>query len=329
LKLLKFGVSFPNANIFKPDPHLWAKVKPDCVAAARHQETGKTMSDHQPKSRVIRSMLFGRLLMVAVLLMLILATDASTGQTWSLIWSDEFNGAAGSPVDTTKWVFDIGGGGWGNNELEYYTNSAPNASMDGNGNLVITAIKETLPRKKRCWYGRCQYSSARIKTAGTFMQAYGRFEARIKVPYGQGIWPAFWMLGKNINKVGWPRCGEIDIMENIGREPAKAHGTIHGPGYSGANGIGAAYNLSTGAFADDFHLFAIEWEPGGAIRWYVDGNLYQTRTQADLPAGAVWVFDRPFFILLNLAVGGSWPGNPDATTVFPQRMYVDYVRVYQ
>ena len=272
------------------------------------------------------------LLPITVFLIFIVATNARpiaypNAQTWTLIWSDEFNGAEGSPVDGAKWAFEIGGNGWGNNELEYYTSSTRNASMDGNGNLVITAINETLPKKPRCWYGRCQYSSARLKTVGKF-QAYGRFEARIKVPYGQGIWPAFWMLGNNIKKAGWPNCGEIDIMENIGREPAAVHGTIHGPGYSGANGIGAAYDLPTRAFADEFHVFAIEWEPG-AIRWYVDGNLYQTRTPADLPAGAAWVFDHRFFMLLNVAVGGNWPGNPDATTVFPQRMYVDYVRVYQ
>lgn len=285
---------------------------------------------YRPDTPAICSFAFVRsLLTINVFLIFIVAANAyPTAQTRTLVWSDEFNGAAGSPVDSAKWVFDIGGGGWGNNELEYYTNSTRNASMDGNGNLVITAVKETLPKKNRCWYGRCQYSSARIKTVGKFKQAYGRFEARIKIPYGQGIWPAFWMLGKNINKVSWPNCGEIDIMENIGREPSTAHGTIHGPGYSGANGIGAAYDLSAGAFADDFHVFAIEWEPG-AIRWYVDDNLYQTRTQADLPAGAAWVFDHPFFMLLNVAVGGYWPGNPDATTVFPQRMYVDYVRVYQ
>lgn len=234
-------------------------------------------------------------------------------------WADEFDGPANTLPDPSKWTYDLGNNnGWGNRELETYTNSLQNVHLDGAGRLVIHVDRSG-----------STYTSARIKTQGLISARYGRIEARIRLPFGQGIWPAFWMLGKNINKVGWPRCGEIDIMENIGREPAKAHGTIHGPGYSGANGIGAAYNLSTGAFADDFHVFAIEWEPGGAIRWYVDGNHYQTRTQADLPAGAVWVFDRPFFILLNLAVGGSWPGNPDATTVFPQRMYVDYVRVYQ
>ncbi|HJU54809.1 MAG TPA: glycoside hydrolase family 16 protein [Pyrinomonadaceae bacterium] len=255
-------------------------------------------------------------------------SQANAQTTWTLVWGDEFNGSAGAAVDGTKWVMETGGGGWGNNELEYYTNSTRNAAMDGTGNLVITAIQETLARKFRCWYGQCQYTSARLKTQGKFNQAYGRFEARIKVPYGQGIWPAFWMLGNNIQKAGWPNCGEIDIMENIGREPAIVHGTIHGPGYSGANGIGSGYSLQSGAFSDTFHVFAVEWEPN-VIRWYVDGALYQTRTPADLPAGASWVFDHPFFMILNLAVGGYWPGNPEATTMFPQKMYVDYVRVYR
>jgi len=250
------------------------------------------------------------------------------GQSWRLVWSDEFNGPKGSTVDESKWSFDIGGGGWGNKELEYYTSSTRNASMNGKGQLVITAIKEKLPKKQLCWYGRCRYSSARIKTIGKFEQAYGRFEARIKLPAGQGIWPAFWMLGNNIESAGWPGCGEIDIMENIGREPSTTHGTIHGPGYSGADGIGAPYNAPGVAFSDGFHIFAVEWEPG-AIRWYVNGNLFQTRTPADLPRGAEWVFDHPFFIIMNLAVGGSWPGSPDASTLFPQRMHVDYVRVYQ
>jgi beta-glucanase (GH16 family) len=253
---------------------------------------------------------------------------AEKSQGWTVVWSDEFNGPAGSTVDGSKWVFDIGGGGWGNKELQYYTNSTRNASMDGAGNLVLTALKETLHRRYRCWYGQCQYSSARIKTKAKFERAYGRFEARIRVPYGQGLWPAFWMLGNNIDSARWPACGEIDIMENIGREPSTVHGTIHGPGYSGASGIGAPYHLPSGAFSDDFHVFAIEWEPS-VIRWYVDGNLYQTRAPADLPAATNWVFDHPFFMLLNVAVGGNWPGSPDETTAFPQKMYVDYVRVFQ
>jgi beta-glucanase (GH16 family) len=260
----------------------------------------------------------------------VFSVTAFAQTTWTLAWSDEFNGSAGSAVDGSKWVAEVGNGsnGWGNHQREYDTNSTKNASMDGAGNLVITAIKESLGKKYRCWYGECQYTSARLKTQGKFEQAYGRFEARIKLPYGQGMWPAFWMLGNNIQTAGWPACGEIDIMENIGREPSIVHGTIHGPGYSGANGIGSQYALTTGAFSDAFHVFAVEWEPN-QIRWYVDGNLYQTRTPADLPPGSAWVFDHPHFVLLNLAVGGYWPGDPDTTTVFPQKMYVDYVRVYR
>ena len=275
-----------------------------------------------------RSAVFGGVLLLSALL---LAPHAAPrAQTWTLVWSDEFNGPAGSAVDSTKWVFETGNGsnGWGNHELEYYTSSTKNAAMDGAGNLVITAVKETLAPKYRCWNGQCQYTSARLKTQGKFEQAYGRFEARIKVPYGQGMWPAFWMLGNNIQTAGWPTCGEIDIMENIGREPSIVHGTIHGPGYSGANGIGAPYTLPSGNFSDDFHIFAVEWEPN-VIRWYVDGILYQTRTPSDLPAGTTWVFDHPFFIILNEAVGGYWPGDPDSTTVFPQKMTIDYVRVYK
>jgi beta-glucanase (GH16 family) len=173
------------------------------------------------------------------------------------------------------------------------------------------------------------YTSARLKTLGRFSQTYGRFEARIKIPKGQGIWPAFWMLGDDIIKSGWPASGEIDIMENIGKEPALVHGTIHGPGYNGAGGIGSSYALpDKRPFADDFHIYAVEWEPN-AIRFYVDKDLYATRTPAELPPGGKWVFDHPFFILLNVAVGGGWPGSPDASSVFPQEMLVDYVRVYR
>jgi beta-glucanase (GH16 family) len=239
--------------------------------------------------------------------------------TWRLVWSDEFDGPDGAGVDPTKWVPETGGSGWGNNELEYYTNRLDNAYIE-KGSLVIKANQEA--------YANRIYTSARLKTQGKFTQKYGRFEARIKLPQGQGIWPAFWMLGDNIDQAGWPMCGEIDIMENIGKEPSTVHGTIHGPGYSGDKGLGASYSLPNGGkFADDYHLFAIEWDPD-AIRWYVDGNLYETRTPSDA-AGKTWVFDHPFFIILNVAVGGNWPGNPDATTVFPQKLLVDYVRVYE
>jgi beta-glucanase (GH16 family) len=244
---------------------------------------------------------------------------------WQLVWSDEFNGPNDSAVDQSKWVFDVGGEGWGNQELEFYT-SRPQNVFVREGNLVIEARRENYTGPDKV---SRNYTSARLKTAGKFSQAYGRFEARIKIPSGQGMWPAFWMLGDDIEKAGWPACGEIDIMENIGKEPSMVHGSIHGPGYVGADGIEAHYALpGNRRFADDFHVFAVEWEPN-AIRFYVDDELYVTRTRADLRPGWKWVFDHPFFLLLNLAVGGDWPGNPDASTGFPQTMLVDYVRVYR
>jgi beta-glucanase (GH16 family) len=239
--------------------------------------------------------------------------------SYVLSWSDDFSGANGSSPDSSKWVMETGGGGWGNNELETYTSRPENAKIQ-DGNLVITAIQENFTGTDGI---SRPYTSARMKTAGKFDQKYGRFEARIKMPAGQGIWPAFWMLGNNIDSVPWPSCGEIDIMENLGKEPATVHGSLHASGFDST----ASYSLSTGKFADDFHVFAIEWEPA-AIRFYVDGNLYDTRTPANVPAGKTWAFDHPFFILLNVAVGGNWPGSPDATSTFPQNMLVDYVKVY-
>ena len=249
--------------------------------------------------------------------------SGSTGE-WQLTWSDEFDGPDGTAPDSSRWAFDLGGGGWGNNELQTYTDRRENAVIRG-GALVIHAARETFTGGDGI---RRDYTSARLKTLGRFTQAYGRFEARIRIPRGQGIWPAFWMLGQDITTAGWPACGEIDVMENIGREPAIVHGTIHGPGYSGGQGIGAAFTSPGGPFAEDFHVFAVEWE-AQAMRWYVDGALFQTRTPANLPAGSRWVFDHPFFLLLNVAVGGNWPGSPDATTAFPQEMLVDWVRVYR
>ncbi|MEV6376878.1 RICIN domain-containing protein [Micromonospora musae] len=241
----------------------------------------------------------------------------------AVTWSDDFNGPAGTPPDQNKWKYDIGGGGWGNNELQYYTSSTRNAALDGNGNLVITARREN-PANHSCWYGSCQYTSARLLTAGTFAQAYGRFEARIKIPRGQGLWPAFWMLGTSSNS--WPDRGEIDIMENVGREPSTVHGTLHGPGYSGGNAVTGQTSLPGGqALADAFHTYTVDWAPD-SITWYLDGVQYSRKTPADL-RGNRWVFDHPFFMIMNVAVGGNWPGSPDGTTVFPQQMVVDYVRV--
>jgi beta-glucanase (GH16 family) len=252
------------------------------------------------------------------------ATLETPGGVWTLTWSDEFNGPNGSAPDPSKWTFVTGGNGWGNKELEYYTSRAENAHID-DGNLVITALKEDYTGPDGV---ARNYTSARMQTVGKFDQAYGRFEARIKIPYGQGIWPAFWLLGANMDIAHWPGAGEIDIMENIGREPPTVHGTIHGPGYSGSKGIGAPFSLDSGRFADAYHIYAIEWQPN-QIRFYVDDHLYETRTPADLPSGTKWVYDHPFYILLNCAVGGGWPGNPDDTSIFPQKMLVDYVRVYK
>jgi beta-glucanase (GH16 family) len=262
---------------------------------------------------------------VAALACALLALAAAPGcggetepEVYGLIWQDEFDGPAGQLPDPAKWQFDVGTD-WGNLQLEYDTNRAENCSLDGQGNLAITAREEE-------WQGQ-PYTSARIKTMGLFARAYGRFEARIKLPVGQGIWPAFWMLGNDFPGVSWPGCGEIDIMEYRGQEPRVLVGSVHGPGYSGNGALTRTHTLAQGGFHLDYHIFAIDWEPE-SITWSVDGYVYHRITPADLPAGTRWVFDHPFFILLNVAVGGRWVGSPNASTVFPQAMLVDYVRVY-
>ncbi len=244
---------------------------------------------------------------------------------WTLVWSDEFEGEANTPINVENWTCQIGGDGWGNGEMEYYTDRVENVSLDGSGNLAIVARAEN-PDDYSCYYGRCAFTSARCITADKVEFTYGRVEARLKIPYGQGIWPAFWMLGANFSEVGWPNSGEIDIMENVGYEPRTVHGTVHGPGYSGASGIGGGYSLDED-FSADFHVYAIEWD-AHVIRWYVDGTLYNSVSLNDL-RNREWVFDHDFFLLLNVAVGGGWPGYPDKTTEFPQTMLVDYVRVYE
>jgi beta-glucanase (GH16 family) len=244
--------------------------------------------------------------------------------TPALIWSDEFNQAVHTTPDPAKWAYDLGGGGWGNNELETYTDSADNASVaddpgatDGRA-LLIKAIESSSGG----------YTSARIKTQGKFTARYGRIEARMKIAGGQGIWPAFWMLGANIDTVNWPGCGEIDVLESIGANPRKVYGTLHGPGYSGDHGLQGSTLLASGTLDQAYHVYAVDWSPGKIV-WSFDGAAYHTETPATIPAGTRWVFDdSPFFLLLNLAVGGFWPGNPDSTTSFPQTLAVDYVRVY-
>ncbi|HXN53534.1 MAG TPA: glycoside hydrolase family 16 protein [Candidatus Acidoferrum sp.] len=247
-------------------------------------------------------------------------------EDYALVWSDEFDGKNGSVPDASKWTYDIGGSGWGNHELEFYTNRVENARIE-DGNLVITARQEAYAGPDGAKFN---YTSARLKTQGLFSQAYGRFEARIKLPAGQGMWPAFWTLGENFGFVGWPKCGEIDIMENVGKEPGINHGSLHGPSSTNqTSDLTATIALPAGQkLSDDFHVYAAEWEPG-AVRLYLDSNLYATFTAAQWPAGGTWVFDHRFFLILNVAVGGDWPGSPDGTTVFPQKMLVDYVRVYK
>jgi len=250
-------------------------------------------------------------------LLLLFALPAFSATNWKLAWSDEFNGAAGSLPDAAKWTYDLGAGGWGNQELETYTKSPENVSQDGEGHLLIRAIKTG-----------DGYTSARLKTQGKFTTEYGKVAVRMKIPRGQGIWPAFWMLGADIESAGWPACGEIDVMENIGKEPSIVHGTIHGPGYSGSKGISHQYSLPNGAaLADDFHVYAVEWSPD-SITFSLDDKSYGTVTPSDLPPGTHWVYRHPFFLLLNVAVGGAWPGNPDNTTQFPQTLLVDWVRVW-
>ncbi len=244
---------------------------------------------------------------------------------WELVWSDEFDAEAGVPINDAFWTCEIGGHGWGNNQLEYDTDRIENVSHDGEGHLIITAIQENLEGSE-CWYGDCEYTSARCNTQDKVEFIYGKIEARLRVPYGQGIWPAFWMLGADFPEVGWPQSGEIDIMEYIGREPMTTSGTVHGPGYSGAQGISASRQFDN-PVTDDYHIFGIEWEPN-VIRWYVDGELYHTVTP-DTLVGRQWVFNHAFYLIINVAVGGNLPGNPDETSEFPQQMSLDWIRVYQ
>lgn len=245
----------------------------------------------------------------------------------NLVWEDDFD-IDGAP-DPSKWLFEIGDGsaqgipGWGNNELQYYTDRPENVSVE-NGVLKITARQES--------FAGSGYTSARLITKGLFQQQYGRFEARIKLPTGQGLWPAFWLLGDDSNGDVWPQIGEIDIMEYLGDEPTQVFGTIHGPQFSGAESISKEYVLENDRFDTGFHIFGIEWSPN-KINFYVDDKLYQTLTPSDVDdetdGEGEWVFnDRPFYMILNVAVGGNLPGPPNAETMFPQSMYVDYVRVY-
>ena len=263
----------------------------------------------------------------------------SPSEQWVLTMADEFDGGGGVGGGTLPsaalWEIETGYGsedipeGWGNNEWQLYTNSVENVRVEG-GNLVITA---------RCPVGPCRsrdgsITSARIRTKGLYEQAQGRVEGRIKLPEGQGLWPAFWMLGGNIDEVPWPGCGEIDIMENFGRELDTVEGSLHGPGYCGSTQLCATTNISSAfqlpegeAFTDDFHIFAIEWDPG-RISYSVDGEVYQIIRSGDVSWRGDWVFNNEFFVLLNVAVGGNPVPDPSSTP-FESEMLIDYVRFFE
>ena len=239
-------------------------------------------------------------------------------RSYDLVWSDEFDGPAGARPDSAKWTYDLGQGdnGWGNGEFQTYTDRPENAALDGEGNLVITARREG--------FAGAGFTSARLKTEDRFAFTYGRVEARLRTPFGPGIWPAFWMLGDNCDEEVWPQCGEIDVMELRGQEPNIVHGSVHGPGYSAGNAVTGSYALADGRFDSEYHVFAVEWEPD-FIDYFVDDVWYQRIGRDDVPGE--WVYDHDFFLILNIAVGGSFVGFPTDRTPFPQEMIVDYVRV--
>jgi beta-glucanase (GH16 family) len=254
-------------------------------------------------------------LFIQIVIYVVIVSGILFGQNWELVWSDEFNAAA---LDESSWTREVGGGGWGNNELQYYTSRDINSFLE-NGHLVIQALEEN--------YGGREYTSARIKSQDKRFCKYGKIEASLKLPYGQGLWPAFWMLGQNISTVGWPACGEIDIMEMIGgpNRDNTSYGTAHWEQDGQHAQYGGSYSLGSGIFADDFHIFSITWDPQ-EIKWYVDGILFHVINITPQPLSE---FHQNFFLIINVAVGGNWPGPPDPSTVFPQRMEIDYVRVYE
>jgi beta-glucanase (GH16 family) len=236
------------------------------------------------------------------------------------VWSDEFEGPSGQAPDSATWRHDVSGDGFGNNQLEFDTDRTENASLDGEGRLAITARREQFEGNA--------YTSARINTSGHFLHGYGRFEAKIRVPTGTGVWPAFWLLGANIGDVGWPQCGELDIMEHNGGVPGEIRGSAHGPGYSAGQNVGKPYAVPGGNLDRDFHRYGVEWDPEKVV-WFVDDVKYLTVAPADLPDGTQWVYDHDFFIILNVAIGGGFVSPPDDSTPLPQSMLVDYVRVYE
>jgi beta-glucanase (GH16 family) len=259
------------------------------------------------------------------------STTSNESTKWIQVWSDEFDGAAGARIDSTKWSYEMADGcyegvcGWGNNEKEYYTDAPENIALNGQGQLMIVArvASPTLT----CRYGPCRYTSARISTGGKMLAAPGRVEARIKLPAGQGLWPAFWMLGHDSPKTPWPDCGELDIMENKGSQVSTTSSAVHGPGYSGETPFAHSHTLARGVLSDDFHTFAVEWD-SLAVRFFVDGTAHYRVTRAEAEHYGKSILNQPFFLMLNLAVGGHFDGDPRSDAILPATMLVDYVRVY-
>jgi beta-glucanase (GH16 family) len=242
-----------------------------------------------------------------------------------LVWSDVFNGPAGTPPPASKWIHDVGAWGYTEDEVETYTDNPANASLDGYGDLAIIARRQTATGPD----GRTRkYTSARLETSGRFSADHGLIEIRMKIPAGPGLWPAFWLLGNDANTAGWPACGEIDVIEALGGHPFLAHGFINGPSAEAPHFVVGHTAESATSLAAGFHTYAIRWSRN-SITWLLDGVPYGTTTPNDLPSGARWVFNRPFHLLLNLAVGGKWGGPPNSSTHFPATMLVDWVRVYQ
>jgi beta-glucanase (GH16 family) len=249
---------------------------------------------------------------------------------WSQLWADEFDGPAGARLDSTKWRYETADGcaericGWGNDEKQYYTDAPENVSLNGEGQLMIVARRA--PAGLTCYYGPCRYTSAKVSTRGKLLVAPGRVEARIALPSGQGLWSAFWMLGHGYPATPWPVCGELDIMESRGRDPTTTSSAVHGPGYSGTTPFVHANRLTRGD-AGAFHTFAVEWD-SLRVRFFVDDTVHYTITHSDVERFGQSVLDQPFFVILNLAVGGTFDGDPQSDAIFPATMLVDYVRVY-
>lgn len=258
------------------------------------------------------------------------AVQTPSETTWTQTWSDEFEGPAGA-INTTTWQYDTGDGcsagicGWGNNEKQYYTSSAENISLNGQGQLQIVARRA--PAGLTCHYGPCLYTSAKITTRGTMLVAPGRVEARIKLPAGQGLWSAFWMLGQGHPTVPWPACGELDVMEHKGSQPNTTSSAIHGPGYSGQTPFAHAHVLGSGTVTDEFHRFAVEWD-SLHVRFFVDDDMHYLITRGAVEHYGQSVLNQSFYLILNLAVGGGFDGDPRSDAIFPATMLVDYVRVF-